>query len=145
VLHHTPDPMAAFLALPSLLTMNGEVSIWVYSRSIRNPLALLVSDIYRTVTTKLPPSILLKLAKAAIPLGALYQVPHIGKIFNTLVPVSPHPNPEWRWLDTFDWYSPRYQFRYSFEEVHRWFDDANLKDIRNLECAVGITGKRKDT
>jgi SAM-dependent methyltransferase len=142
VLHHTPDPRAAFLKLPALLKSNGEISIWVYSRTIRNPCALFASDLYRIITTRLPPSLLIKLAKAAIPLGSFYRTPLVGTIFNTLLPVSPHPNPEWRWLDTFDWYSPRYQHRYSYQDILQWYNDAALDEIRMLESPVGVTGKK---
>src|SRR5439155_12711067 len=33
---------------------------------------------------------------------------------------------DWRALDTFDWYSPQYQFKHSYPEVFAWFSKAGL-------------------
>lgn len=140
VLHHTPDPPEAFQSLVPLLVPGGAISVWVYSRNIRNPAALLLSDLYRLVTTKMPHDMLLTLTRSAIPLGYVYRIPILGTLLNTLLPISPHPDPEWRWLDTFDWYSPRYQFKYSSSEVLRWFNDAGLEKISPLRVPVSATG-----
>ncbi len=59
-----------------------------------------------------------------------------------LVPTSLHHTPEWRWLDTFDWYAPKYQWKHSFEEVERWFQDAGLLSIRRGTFPVSVTGQR---
>jgi SAM-dependent methyltransferase len=144
VLHHTPDPPRAFRALVPLLEKGGEISVWVYGKKIRNSLALFISDSFRLVTTRLPASLLLKLAWCAIPLGYIHQVPLLGPLVSTLLPVSNHGNPAWRWLDTFDWYSPRYQFKYSEEEVRRWFDPELFETVRSLPVPVSLLGKRKE-
>ena len=34
-----------------------------------------------------------------------------------ILPTSVDPDPKWRWLDTFDWYSPRYQWKHTDAEV----------------------------
>ncbi len=143
VLHHTPDPPRAFRSLVPLLEKGGEISVWVYGKKIRNPLALFISDSFRLVTTRLPSSLLLNLAWCAIPLGYVHRVPLLGPLASTLLPVSNHANPAWRWLDTFDWYSPRYQFRYSGEEVHGWFDPSLIDEIKDLPFPVGVKGRRK--
>lgn len=143
VLHHTPDTRLAFGELIPLLAEGGEISIWVYGKSIRNPIALCLSDLYRMITTKMPRDKLLNLAKCAKPLGKIYRVPGLGTALNTLLPISPHPDPEWRWLDTFDWYSPRYQFRHTSGEVRTWFEEAALEDIVALPVPVSMKGKKR--
>jgi len=143
VLHHTPDPPRAFLALVPLLEKGGEISVWVYGKKIRNPLALFISDSFRLVTIRLPSSVLLKLAWCAVPLGYLHRVPLLGPLVSTLLPVSNHGNPAWRWLDTFDGYSPRYQFKYSQQEVRQWFDPALFDNVADLPVPASVRGRRR--
>jgi hypothetical protein len=58
------------------------------------------------------------------------------------LPTSLNPDPEWRWLDTFDWYSPRYQWKHTYEEVERWFEEAGLHQIERGPFAVSVRGTR---
>ena len=53
-----------------------------------------------------------------------------------------HPEPEWRWLDTFDWYSPKYQWKHTYEEVEGWFREAGLVEIHRGEFPVSVRGIR---
>lgn len=57
-----------------------------------------------------------------------------------LWPISLHPNPQWRLLDKFDSYTPRYQFFRTHPEVYRWFRKAELEDIVVLEPGVSFIG-----
>jgi hypothetical protein len=76
----------------------------------------------------------------AVPLYYLYKIPFFGMIASHLVPVSDHP--KWRWgvLDTFDWYSPRYQSKQSYHEVVQWFKQAGLTEIEILPIPVSCRG-----
>jgi hypothetical protein len=64
----------------------------------------------------------------------------IGPLLWVLFPISRHPNPRWRVLDTFDWYSPQYQSLHTFPEVYRWFQSEGLVDIALLDIPVAIAG-----
>lgn len=139
VLHHTPDTRAAFAMLPRLLRPGGRIAIWVYSRERR--LRYLSSDVYRRVTTKMDEERLLKLCRAAVPLGSFYRT-RLGRYLSPILPVSRHPDPEWRVLDTLDWYAPKYQWKHGWREVEGWFEDAGLADIRRHEVAVSVSGRR---
>jgi len=43
-------------------------------------------------------------------------------------------DPKWRVLDTFDWYSPWYQSKHTYEQVFRWFEGCGLEDLRVIEA-----------
>jgi len=139
VLHHTPDTREAFLRLPILLKAGGRIAIWVYGSLLRR---YVVSDVLRPITSRLPKRLLLNLCRIAIPLGAWQKKSGIGPVWNLLMPVSQHPHPDWRWLDTFDWYSPRYQHKHSYKEVEGWFQSAGLEDVRRLSFPVSVSGRR---
>jgi SAM-dependent methyltransferase len=63
VLHHTPDPEAAFRCLVPLVKAGGSVFVWVYSKS-RSFWNFALESV-RAVTTRLPPRV-----QKAISLGA---------------------------------------------------------------------------
>lgn len=142
VLHHTPDTRAAFLRLPRLLAPGGTLAVWVYSRHPRQRLPHLLSDLYRLGTTRMRPERLLALCGLAMPLGRLHRVPGLRWITYPLVPTSTHPDPEWRVLDTFDWYAPAYQWKHTYAELLGWFREAGLEAVRPLPVPVAATGRR---
>jgi len=67
------------------------------------------SRMQRFVTTRLPTRWLYALCHAAIPLYYLYRIPLFYPL-RLLTKIAMYPDPEWRVLDTFDWYSARYQW-----------------------------------
>ncbi len=140
VLHHTPDCRAAFRALCRLLRPGGTIAIWVYgkSRSSRQRM----SDAYRRVTVRLPHPLLYGLCFLAVPLYYVYKVPLLGNLLRVLLPMSRQPDARERVLETFDAYSPRYQSTHTFPEVHGWFVEAGLTDIRILDPPVTVLGRR---
>ncbi|MGH9353514.1 MAG: methyltransferase domain-containing protein [Terriglobia bacterium] len=99
------------------------------------------SDAQRLVTTRLPPRLLYALCHAAIPLYYVYRIPLFYPL-RLVTKIAMHPDPEWRVLDTFDWYSPRYQWKHTFGEVRGWFEQARLEEIALLPRAVAVTGRR---
>ena len=145
VLHHTPSTRAAFDRLPRLLKPGGRIAVWVYSTSMRR--WCWTSDIYRLVTTRLPERLLYRAAHVANP---LYQLRRrlerrssvLSKLVGVALPVSMHSDPVWRVLDTFDWYSPRYQHKHSPIEVTSWFHAHGLDDIRVLPFVTAVSGRR---
>jgi SAM-dependent methyltransferase len=141
VLHHTPDTARAFVALMEFLREGGIVSIWVYPDA--SDLAQRLSDRIRAVTTRMSPKLLYTLCWLAVPAYYLYKIPLVGKaIFHFLPPISKEKYWEDRILDTFDWYSPKYQWKHTYPEVYRWFQNANLTDIHILDVPVSMWGRR---
>jgi SAM-dependent methyltransferase len=140
VLHHTPNTKAAFDNLPKLLRKNGKIAIWLYTSYGGSQWRF--SDIYRIFTPQLPKRLLYSLSYTAVPLYYVYKVPFIGLLLRWIFPVSNHPKAEWRVLDTFDWYSPQYQWKHSYEEVFPWFEAHGLKEIRVLGVPVALQGTK---
>jgi len=58
------------------------------------------------------------------------------------IPMAHNPDPKWRVLDTFDWYSPWYQSKHTYEEVFRWFEECGLEDLRVVMQPISVTGRR---
>jgi SAM-dependent methyltransferase len=147
VLHHTPDCEQAFKCLPPLLKPGGKVAIWLYSAYTR---WYRMSDVYRRFTTKLSPHSLHALCVAADSLyyvhRGLRRVPVIGRfvsgVLAYMVPINMGPSREWRLLDTFDWYSPVYQSKHTYEQVFRWFEDCGLEDLRVLYRPIAVRGRK---
>ena len=78
----------------------------------------------------------------AVPLYYVYRLPVAGGVLRTVAPISMHEHWRWRWLDTFDWYTPRYQFKYLYPEVFRWFTRRGMTDIEIFDDPIRIRGTR---
>jgi hypothetical protein len=46
----------------------------------------------------------------------------------------------WDVLDTFDWYSPLYQWKHTSPEVRGWFEEAGLGEVMELSFPVSFRG-----
>lgn len=136
VLHHTPDPKRAFFNLVPLLKNGGTIAIWVYHRYRRPPL----SDLYRIVTKRMPLNMVLAICSF---ITRLYWLQNRFRYFLVLVPMSTEPEREKRLLDTFDWYSPRYQFKFSTDEVVGWFRQTDLGDVMQHTIPVSVSGRKR--
>jgi ubiquinone/menaquinone biosynthesis C-methylase UbiE len=147
VLHHTPDCKAAFQALPRLLKPGGGIAIWLYSKYDN---WYKMSDVYRKVTRRMPLKLLHKLCYGVIPLYGVHRVlkkiPVVGRptsgALAYMIPMAHNPDPKWRVLDTFDWYSPWYQSKHTYEEVFRWFEECGLEDLRVVLQPVSVCGRK---
>ncbi len=142
VLHHTPDTRAAFDQLPRLVKPGGKIAIWVYGAGMRA--WSWMSDIYRVATTRMPKRFLYALCHVAIPMYYVRKVRIVGQIAWRLFPMSVHPNRAWRVLDTFDWYSPTYQWKHSDAEVREWFESHGLVALRPLSFPTSLQGMRPE-
>ena len=45
-------------------------------------------------------------------------------------------------LDTFDWYSPKYQWKHSDAEVREWYRAQGLTDLKTLPVETAVQGRR---
>lgn len=137
VIHHTSDPKQAFLKLVPLVRGGGQIAVWVYHKYQRP----LLSDFYRIATKRMPWSMVLAISKL---LSSLYWISKKWRYLRVFIPISDTANREWRILDTFDWYSPRYQFKFTTSDVVRWFKEAGLRDIQVLSFPVSIRARKPD-
>lgn len=140
VLHHTPDTKKAFQSLIPFLNKGGKVAIWVYD--LYSHLPIIMSRYYRVLTTRMPKRLLYYLCFIAVPYYYLLKIPFLRHIFRAVLPTAPWKDWRWRVLDTFDWYSPKYQWWHTDYEVFRWFADAGLTNIKVLALPVAISGEK---
>src|SRR5437660_1244649 len=148
VLHHTPDCEKAFKGLPRYLKPGGKIAIWVYS-GYNNWYRF--TDIYRKVTHRLSARTLHKVLRVAVPIlysvdRGLSRLPWVGRPLAGAVHhvffVSRQSDPERRLLSTFDWYSPKYQSKHTYEEVFRWFESCGLEDLRVIGMPIAVKGRK---
>jgi len=133
VLHHTPDPRAAYLALARLVKPGGALYVWVYPREGRLREGLFGAA--RAVTTRLPGSVTRALAFFLAPL-TLGVRSYSGTRFGRAT-----------WAEcaqvVHDWLAPPLQSHHTFEEVAGWAREAGLGDLERLPVPVGVTAWRK--
>jgi 2-polyprenyl-3-methyl-5-hydroxy-6-metoxy-1,4-benzoquinol methylase len=151
VLHHTPDCEAAMKALAKYLKPGGVLAVWLYSGYNK---WYRCSDFWRSYTHKMKPETLHRALKVAVPLfyhlgRGLRRVPFVGRGISEAVqhvfPVNRQKDPELRMLDTFDWYSPKYQSKHTYEQVFRWFEDMGMVDMQVGEYAIAVRGRKPAT
>jgi SAM-dependent methyltransferase len=127
VLHHTPDARQAFQSIAKRVKSGGVLSMFVYASY--NKALVYSSDFWRRLSTKLPHQLLYSICAASVPLYYLYSLPVVGSVGKALLPISMEPDWRWRWLDTFDWYSPHYQSKHTHAEVAGWFAESGFDDL----------------
>src|SRR5581483_321945 len=109
------------------------------------------SDRYRRWTAHMSHPLLHLLAHASIwnqhVLATARTLPH-GEFLEACLfralPTRRHADPLWRVLDTFDWFSPHYQWKHDADEVKRWFVELGFEDVRRLpeDTMVSVRGVR---
>lgn len=148
VLHHTPDCEAAVKVLEKYLKPGGILAVWLYSGYSK---WYRFSDLWRRYTHKMKPQTLHSMLKVAVPFfyhlnRGLKRVPMVGRPVAGLVqhvfPVNRQKDPEARMLDTFDWYSPRYQSKHTYEQVFRWYEAMGMEDMRIGEVPIAVRGRK---
>lgn len=139
VLHHTPDTKKAFQSIIPFLKQGGGLAVYIYEK---NRFARF-SDIWRKVTSKMPIKILYYLSALSIPAYYIYKIPLIGTLLQLLIPISMHHDYRYRWLDTYDWYSPKYQWKHTVNEVAKWYEECGFKNVSVYPLPVCIRGHKK--
>ena len=141
VLHHTPDPRAAFDRVAAVVKKEGGLAVYLYAGyGPRLPRAC--SELVRGVTTRLPLPLMFWLSSLSVPAHYVYRLPIVGKVLRVFLSISQHPNWRWRWLDTFDWYTPKHQWKFLYPEVVRWFRACGFTDITVFDDPIRVRGVR---
>ncbi|MFM7795908.1 MAG: class I SAM-dependent methyltransferase, partial [Candidatus Nitrosotenuis sp.] len=44
----------------------------------------------------------------------------------------------------FDWYSPKFAYRHTIDEINTWFKETNLKlvHLNEIESGISVTGRK---
>ncbi len=140
VLHHTANTRDAFLRLPPLLKPAGVIAVWVYSWAGEYSEFL---DRLRCITIHLPKPLLYGLCWTGVPiLHAMGRLPLLWRIVRRIPTSDQGRGLRWDVLDTFDLYSPRFQWKHTASEVRDWFQKANLDEVTELAFPVSMRGRR---
>lgn len=133
VVQHTPDPEGAFRSLIPLVKEGGEISVWVYRKTlIPQPTYWL-----RAFTRGMPEPRATRFIEWYTPRamkvsGALGSVPAVGKYLRRLIPVADYRDRlnlteeqqrEWAVMDTHDALITRYTFPQAWPDLLRWMRD----------------------
>jgi 2-polyprenyl-3-methyl-5-hydroxy-6-metoxy-1,4-benzoquinol methylase len=148
VLHHTPDCEAAVKTLDKFLKPGGLLVVWLYSGYNK---WYRFSDFWRRYTHKMKPENLHRVLKVAVPFfhnvqEFLKHVPLVGRpaagFVQLVFPVNRQKDAEARMLDTFDWYSPKYQSKHTYEQVFKWYGAMGMEDMRVGEISIAVRGRK---
>jgi SAM-dependent methyltransferase len=144
VLHHTPNTARAVASAARFVKPGGTFAVWLYSKRLAR--VHLGSEVMRPLTSRMSEDRLLRVVRWVVPrVDRLRErVPALSRPLGVVVPTSRHPDPEWRVLDTFDWYSPRYQWKHTDDEVAGWFRRMGFVDLRVGGVPVSVRGRRPD-
>ncbi len=132
VIHHTPDPAAAYRELARVVKPGGAVYVWVYP--VEGRLRELVFGGARALTTRLPGPLVrtLSFALAPLTLGVRsYSGTRLGQATWAECAQVIH-----------DWLAPPLQSHHTFDEVEGWARDAGLAHAERLAVPVGVTAWR---
>jgi len=142
VLHHTPDTRTAFDCVADTVKPGGSFAVYLYDRYA---VAHHFSDLWRRITTRLPLQMMAILSTLAIPLYFIYRIPLIGKILRIVAPISMDGHWRWRWLDTFDWYTPKFQWKYLYPEIFEWFHEDGFRDVRIFDGPIRMSATKANS
>jgi 2-polyprenyl-3-methyl-5-hydroxy-6-metoxy-1,4-benzoquinol methylase/uncharacterized protein YbaR (Trm112 family) len=131
VLHHTPAPQRAFEIFLTLVRPGGKAYVQLYRK--REAWVGIPNQMLRAFTCRLPVRLLYRLCYLTVPLHttAVLVVAHFR---GEKSPIREASRRE-RAVSLFDHFSPRYQFRYTPEQVHQMFKKAGLRNIKDVTLA----------
>ena len=138
VLHHTPNPRLAVSKLVSLWKPGGMLCVTVYETGSM----YYTSRFARKITTKLP-NLLLYILTLLYVFFMYVPYKYLGLrygILGRLLPISLSNNLYEAILDTFDCYSPIYQFTYKESEIYNWLKEEGLNKIEFKSEPVTVLG-----
>ena len=165
VLHHTKNTETSFKYLTKFLKKNGEISIYVYNK--KAPGREFMDDHIRKTTINMSFDDCMKFSKDIAILGknlsklkkeisipndipilgiksGTYDVQrfiywHFLKCF-----WDPADNLERSIGVNFDWYSPKFAYRHTPNEVKKWYKESKVKIIHfnEIESGISVTGTK---
>lgn len=137
----TPDTQKAFFSLVPHIKKDGLLGIWVYSDY--NKLHVFFSRLWRKITVRLPKRLLYYLCFLTFPLYYIYKIPIIGHLLRNIFIIVKGTNWRWRVLETYDWFSQKYQWKHRYPEVFQWYNRAGFHIARIAEPSIVMVGRKK--
>lgn len=148
VLHHSRDTREAFLKLPPLLKHGGDIAVWLYYYP--DQLYCKASDFWRAFLRPFPTWFAYAWCWMLVTLLSDLWASRLmssgpWRNLRRLIPINTHPDRAWRMLDTFDWYTPRYQDKAcSPVRVVGWCSEGGIRDVRLLSFQTSVRGTRDE-
>ena len=168
VLHHTPDPEAAFRNLVRYLKPGGRIAVWVYGLGVSSGIRArwvprphqIWGPLFRLLPAEPRAAALVGYTKFALAAGSL---PVLGRLLKFVFPIQDlrragplndgyedNGDPkkreairlEWAEHSAFDWFTPHYLVQTPHEEVVRWARDAGLVDVRKSAVSSAVVATR---
>ncbi|MDD5681084.1 MAG: methyltransferase domain-containing protein [Candidatus Omnitrophica bacterium] len=132
VIHHTAHPQKTFSNLVSSLKKGGVIFIWVYPK--QSVLWESSQKFLRSFLTRLPSRVLYYLCFIPVPLLSFVKT-----YSNTSLKTA-----SWRQCAQviYDWYSPKYQFHYTPDELKAWFGSEGMGDLEPFYIKTGLGGRK---
>ena len=131
VLHHTPDTEKAFLSFLRLGRQGARVYVQLYRR--REAWVRIINQFLRFFTTKMPVGMLYALCYLLAPLHtAIVRV--VAACRGETTPLPRFSRRE-RAISMFDHFSPKYQYRYTPDQVRAMFARAGLTGMKDVTLA----------
>lgn len=141
VLHHLSGPEAGFRAFMPLIKPKGVALVWVYSD--KRKFTILLLELFRHITTKMPHSILKSICFLlaggewiflVLPYKSLKRIPAFDKLLSkVLFPriklYTQYPF-QVSYADWFDRLAAPVRFYYNEDGLRAWFQRANLINIK---------------
>ena len=144
VLQHTPKPKNAFSSLAKKLKNKGKLCVDCYGAGWK--IFFWSKYWIRPITKNMAPELLFSIVKRFVPLllpisQFLNRTPRIGYYLKYAIPIAnnedvylPHMDKqrflEWSILETFDMYSPKYDFPQTPKKIRSWFVENNFLNIQ---------------
>ena len=165
VIHHTPQPEEAFNKLVHLLKSNGEIAVYTYRKP--GPIREFCNDYIRERTTQMTVDECMKFAESITELGKALAETKATVTISKDIPLldinagtynlqrfiywniikcfwDDEGNYERALAVNFDWYHPKYAYRYTPEELKKWFTNnkMSIENFNLVESGISIRGTK---
>jgi 2-polyprenyl-3-methyl-5-hydroxy-6-metoxy-1,4-benzoquinol methylase/uncharacterized protein YbaR (Trm112 family) len=158
VIQHTPDPVLAIRSLCKLVKPGGSIGLWIYERDWKSYVGTLgfkytLRPLFSRLTQERQFEVCKLLVDIFFPLVWICRsFGLIGRIIMRLLPVAsahvqslPLSTPDfkqWVLLDTFDMYSPTYDFPQKYQTVERLLHDEGFEQVtRHPHGGISVTAR----
>ncbi len=142
VIQHTPDPERVIARLPVHLKTGGRLAYNFYETDWRTrlqPIKYALRTLTRHLSDGANERLSLALVLAFFPVSWLLSHVRFVRIVNVMLPICATHNREltvrqqfqWTLLDTFDWYSPRYEIRQSHTRIASLLRALGLAEVES--------------
>jgi ubiquinone/menaquinone biosynthesis C-methylase UbiE/uncharacterized protein YbaR (Trm112 family) len=135
VLHHTENTEKGLNEVARLVKENGGLRVWFYP--VDSWIWEITQKTIRSVTTKMPSKVLMFFCYLVVPMLAF---------------VKTYSRTQWpknKWKDCaqviWDWYSPKYQWHHTPEEVMGWFSKFGFIKLESHDLQTSIAGIKTDS